>query len=635
MKHKITSLWLRMLLPVIAMTLFIVILMTSLFSRAYISMILQQETEVNTVGFDTVSHSLMPLIHSAVSDVRAIMTDDRVTSYARLQYASDAEMVRARISCRDFLRGEIAAHDGIYGLLLMRKDGSLFGTLPQGNFFLDRPEDNPLPEAVRAQILEAPLGRTVWIGPVSGADLYGFESGGMPQSIMMAAWKTVGVSYGECYALMLMDESIFEHQLAALQDGKSVWHLFTEDRVEFYHSGPDACPNPEQLIRESNTGTIFRSEDDRSVCTFSMTMTSPDWTLVREVPMDGYEQVIHRVHRSVWISAALVFLVALALYRLWLKRFMRQFDSLLNGIGRMGQDDAETIAFEPTSIDEFKTMQQEIHRTDKALKQQMVTIRRMERNEMEQKQILRELSTAQQIQESMLPHIFPPFPDRKEIDLYASMDPAREVGGDFYDFFFIDDDHLCLIMADVSGKGVPGALFMMFAMRILEDAARKEQSVSEILATTNNSLCANNRAGMFVTVWLGILEISTGVLTAANAGHEYPAVCRNGGSFEIFRDRHGLCAGAMEDVRYREYELRMAPGDKIFVYTDGVPEATAESKEMFGLERMTAALNTCADGSPEEILGGVRSAVDAFVGDAEQFDDLTMLCLTYKGPQGR
>ena len=231
----------------------------------------------------------------------------------------------------------------------------------------------------------------------------------------------------------------------------------------------------------------------------------------------------------------------------------------------------------------------------------------------------------------MLPHIFPPFPERDEIDLFASMDPARDVGGDFYDFFFIDEDHLCLVIADVSGKGIPGAMFMMLSKRIIEDSARQSRSPAEILARTNEALCDNNQAEMFVTVWLGILEISSGNLTASNAGHEFPTIRREDGRFELYKDRHGFVLGGLKETRYKEYGLQMSPGDKLFVYTDGVPEATAAGGEMFGTGRMIDALNACADGSPAEILESVRNSVDAFVGDAEQFDDLTMMCLEYRG----
>ena len=304
----------------------------------------------------------------------------------------------------------------------------------------------------------------------------------------------------------------------------------------------------------------------------------------------------------------------------------------------MGKGELQPVESAPYTISEFETMQQEIDRTSLALNNQMETIRRMERERMEaenlikeQERIVKELSTARQIQSSVLPHIFPPFPDRKEIDLFATMDPARDVGGDFYDFFFVDEDHLCLVIADVSGKGIPAALFMMFAKRIIGDFAIIERSAGEILKKTNDLLCNNNQADMFITVWIGILEISTGRMTAANAGHEYPAIRRKGGFFELYKDKHGFVIGGMEGISYKEYVLELDPGDKLFVYTDGVPEATAEGGEMFGMECMTAALNRCAEGSPEQILGSVRSAVDDFVGDAEQFDDLTMMCLEYKG----
>ena len=251
----------------------------------------------------------------------------------------------------------------------------------------------------------------------------------------------------------------------------------------------------------------------------------------------------------------------------------------------------------------------------------------------EKERIGAELSLATQIQASMLPHIFPPFPDRTDFDIYASMDPAKEVGGDFYDYFLIDDDHLGLVIADVSGKGVPAALFMMASKIILQSVAMSGHSPAEILRRANEAICSNNEAQMFVTVWLGILEVSTGKLTAANAGHEFPALRQPNGKFELYKDRHGFVIGGMEGVRYKEYELRLEPGSKLFVYTDGVPEATSAEKELFGTERMIDALNIDPDATPQQILKNVRAAVDGFVKDAEQFDDLTMLCVEYKGPK--
>ena len=249
----------------------------------------------------------------------------------------------------------------------------------------------------------------------------------------------------------------------------------------------------------------------------------------------------------------------------------------------------------------------------------------------ERERVSTELSLATRIQAAFIPHIFPPFPDRSEFDIYAVMDPAKEVGGDFYDFFFIDEDHLGLVMADVSGKGVPAALFMMVSKIILQSCAMLGRGPAEILTKTNEAICSNNQEGMFVTVWMGILEISTGKLRAANAGHEYPVVKLGDGGFALLKDKHGFVIGGMGGVRYREYELQLSPGDKLFLYTDGVPEATNARNELFGSERMIAALNEDPNAGPEEVLKNVRRAVDDFVEDAEQFDDLTMLCLAYRG----
>ena len=242
-----------------------------------------------------------------------------------------------------------------------------------------------------------------------------------------------------------------------------------------------------------------------------------------------------------------------------------------------------------------------------------------------------ELQVASDIQESVLPHVFPPFPDRHEFDLYASMDPAREIGGDFYDFMLIDDDHLALLIADVSDKGVPAALFMMATKNLINYRIRQGGTPAEVLTDVNAHIARNNESAMFITVWLGILDIRSGILTCTNAGHEYPAIRGADGVFRIFRDKHGLMVGAMPNVKYKNYELAMNPGDKIFVYTDGVPEASNTAEELYGLDRLENALNRMVDKSPKEILQGIQEDVDSFVDGAKQFDDLTMLCLEYKG----
>lgn len=245
----------------------------------------------------------------------------------------------------------------------------------------------------------------------------------------------------------------------------------------------------------------------------------------------------------------------------------------------------------------------------------------------EKERVETELDMAKTIQESQLPSTFPAFPDRTEFDIYASMTPAKEVGGDFYDFFFVDDDHIALVIADVSDKGVPAALFMMMSRILINNFATMGLEPHEIIERTNEKLCENNEQKMFVTVWLGILEISTGKITAVNAGHEYPVIRQPGGSFEVFRDKHCPIVGGMEDIPYKQYEITLHKGGTLFVYTDGVPEATNSDNKMFGLERLTQSLNEQADASPKELLTKVRSDVDKFVGDAPQFDDLTMLAI--------
>ena len=253
----------------------------------------------------------------------------------------------------------------------------------------------------------------------------------------------------------------------------------------------------------------------------------------------------------------------------------------------------------------------------------------------EEEKMRTELSLAARIQLEALPGTFPAFPDRNEFDIYASMKPAKDVGGDFYDFFLVDDDHLCLVIADVSGKGIPAALFMMVSRTILANIAMMGMSPKEVLEKANEAICANNKEEMFVTVWLGILEISTGKVTAANAGHEYPVLKKPDQDFEILIDKHGFVLGGMEEVKYREYEFDMEPGSKLFLYTDGLPEATDNEQNMFGVELMMDALNESLNLSTKEILDHMKGRVDGFVGSAPQFDDLTMLCIEYFGSGGQ
>lgn len=252
----------------------------------------------------------------------------------------------------------------------------------------------------------------------------------------------------------------------------------------------------------------------------------------------------------------------------------------------------------------------------------------------EKERIGAELNVATQIQADMLPRIFPAFPERKEFDIYATMNPAKEVGGDFYDFFLVDDDHLAVVIADVSGKGVPAALFMVIAKTLIKNHAQNKEEPGDVFTHTNEQLCEGNDAGLFVTAWMGILEISTGQFIYVNAGHNPPLLRHAGGGFEWLKSRPGFVLAGMEGVRYRENVMRLVPGDCLYLYTDGVTEATDGNQELFGEERLLAALNDQPGLPVHELLPKIKGCIDAFVGEAEQFDDITMLGLEYREKRG-
>ncbi len=344
---------------------------------------------------------------------------------------------------------------------------------------------------------------------------------------------------------------------------------------------------------------------------------------------DTFRSEMNRTKRIGWILIAALFVLGSLLALAASGRIVRPLEEMTSTIiANAGTDRLFEMKDCYRTNDEIQVLAEAFDDLSEKTKQYIEDITRITR---EKERVSVELDMANQIQHSMLPHIFPAFPHRHEFDIYASMTPAKEVGGDFYDFFLIDEDHLCVIVADVSGKGIPAALFMMIAKVVLHNCAMLGKSAADILERTNEALCRSNQVDMFVTVWLGILEISTGIITAANAGHEFPAL-KQGGSFSLLQDRHGFVVGGMEDVQYSQYEIRMNPGDKLFLYTDGVVEAEDPDKNMFGAERMLAALNEEPETQPEKILEIVRKAVDGFANGAEQFDDLTMLCIEYSGP---
>ncbi len=295
-----------------------------------------------------------------------------------------------------------------------------------------------------------------------------------------------------------------------------------------------------------------------------------------------------------------------------------------------GQQNPDNIRFENPGIDsgdEIQSLSESLVTMASDLKTYMKNLM-LETKEKER--IGAELNVATQIQSSMLPCIFPAFPNRKEIDIYATMTPAKEVGGDFYDFFMVDERHLAIVMADVSGKGVPAALFMVIGKTLIKDHTLPGRNLGEVFTEVNNLLCESNNNGMFITAFEGVLDLVTGEFRYVNAGHEPPFIYRKGGGYEAYKINPGFVLAGIEDFQYEEQVTQLHVGDRIFQYTDGVTEATDKDDQLYGMERLDKVLNrSCADCNPEQTLKLVKADIDAFVGEADQFDDITMLSLAY------
>ncbi len=341
------------------------------------------------------------------------------------------------------------------------------------------------------------------------------------------------------------------------------------------------------------------------------------------------------VYTVLGISINLIF--AMAIVYLWYveKNIVKPIEDLTEATRKFAHrpDTAEIIEPELIKIDtkdeissladSFNTMMTDITTYMKNL--QTVTA--------EKERIGAELDVATKIQASMLPCIFPAFPEREEFEVYATMNPAKEVGGDFYDFFMVDGENLAIVAADVSGKGVPAALFMVIGKTLIKDHTTSGKNLGEIFTEVNNLLCEANSEELFITAFVGVLNLKTGEFRYVNAGHEPPFISRKNAPFEPYKIRAGFVLAGMENMRYKEGVLQLEPGDKIFQYTDGVTEATDLNKELFGMERLQNALAKVSDQAPEEILAAVKSDIDAFVGEAPQFDDITMICLEYRKKQ--
>lgn len=343
------------------------------------------------------------------------------------------------------------------------------------------------------------------------------------------------------------------------------------------------------------------------------------------------QQLLTFVGGAVLVSCLILIISAVAYYYYVRHIVIRPAVILHDAAGKLVKDEMDDLGnftIDIHSGDEFEDLAQAFQYMTVELSEY---IKNLTEVTAEKERIGAELDVAAQIQSSMLPCIFPAFPGKKEIDIYATMNPAKEVGGDFYDFFMVDDRHLAVVMADVSGKGVPAALFMVIGKTLIKDHTQPGKPLGEVFSDVNNLLCDSNSEGLFITAFEGVLDLETGEFFYVNAGHEVPYINRAGEGYQPYKVRPGFVLAGLEDMRYKEGSLTLQPGDRIFLYTDGVPEATNRENELYGNERLYRILNQNKDRTPKELLPEIKADVDLFVGEAPQFDDITMLCLEYKG----
>ena len=322
---------------------------------------------------------------------------------------------------------------------------------------------------------------------------------------------------------------------------------------------------------------------------------------------------------SIYVSIFMEILIFAALFTLiyfLIKKVIIDNLRKINGTLAEITDGNLNVTVDVRTNEEFASLSDDINQTVSTLKRYIAEAAA---------RIDKELEFAKEIQYSALPSVFPPYPNRKDFEIYAHMITAKEVGGDFYDFYMLGDSTLAFMIADVSGKGIPAAMFMMQAKTIIKDLAESGLELPEVFATANKKLCENNDAGMFVTAWMGILDLKTGLLKFVNAGHNPPLVRQADGEFVYLKSRSGMVLAGMDGVKYRLNELKLSPGDRIFLYTDGVTEATDENNRLYGEERLLETVNQNIVKNTQLLCEAVKDDVDRFVGDAPQFDDITML----------
>lgn len=368
-------------------------------------------------------------------------------------------------------------------------------------------------------------------------------------------------------------------------------------------------------------GDLFNAVvyDDDAICSY---IVSEGYYIVAVLP---WTEAMFSRDISVYITVFMEFVVFgmlfIVVYFLIKKLVVDNMAKINRSLAKITSGNLDTVVDVRTN-EEFASLSDDINSTVLTLKRYIAEAAA---------RIDKELEFAKTIQHSAIPTVFPPYPGHSEFDIYAAMDTAKEVGGDFYDFYFVGENKLGFLIADVSGKGIPAAMFMMTAKTIIKGYAESGKSVDEVFTIANEKLCESNEAGMFVTAWFGVLDLLTGKVEFVNAGHNPPLVRHKDSTFDYLKSKPSFVIAGMEGMKYRRNEFFLSPGDEIYLYTDGVTEATDSENRLYGEERLVRFLNTLHGLSGEEICHAVKADVADFVGDAPQFDDITMLYLKYNG----
>ena len=403
---------------------------------------------------------------------------------------------------------------------------------------------------------------------------------------------------------------------------------------------------PEEFIEKMKQGDydfqpfITNYEEYGWLCSAQVPIRDDDGEVIAQALVDiSMNDIMAQGRRFLYTLALITVIMALVMVLLVLYSVNRTMLKPINKLSaaaslfvagkkeNLHPEDSEISRLEIKTGDEIEKLSDSIKQMEKDLNTYITDLTNITA---EKERIGAELDVATHIQSSMLPCIFPAFPEREEFDIYASMTPAKEVGGDFYDFFMVDNRHLAIVMADVSGKGVPAALFMVIAKTLIKDHSQPDKDLGEVFTKVNNLLCESNSEGLFVTAFEGVLDLVTGEFNFVNAGHEPPYIYRQAEGFNEYKVRPGFVLAGMEGMKYRTGSITLDEGDKIFLYTDGVTEATDTREMLYGHDRLNNVLNVNYEYTPQRILDAVKTDIDNFVGYADQFDDITMLCLEYK-----